>query len=50
MGTFRLTKINKSKLLIGGEMGLTLTMPVEQPNWFWRMMQRLVFGFEWKKL
>lgn len=41
---------SKSELNIGGNMGITFQLPMEFPNWWWRMWQYLIFGFKWRKL
>lgn len=37
----------KSELRITGSNDLVFMLPSKQPNWWFRMWQRLILGFRW---
>jgi len=49
-GTFRPPPPAKSILKINSDLGAFFCMPAEKPNWWWRMWQWLLLGFEWEDI
>lgn len=41
---------NRSRLIIGGEIGVVFQLPIKRPNWWWRLWQWLFCGFKWENI